>query len=261
MLTTIASYRLINQDLDRSLSTTRSAPAVQRESDYFLEKIETVKSVDDFLANDRLFNYAMEAFGLEEMSYAKAFMRKVLEGGIDDRNSFANGLADNRYREFVETFNFSRYGETTTVFERARSGTVERYVRQAFEIEAGNQNQGVRLALYFQRKAPEVSSAFGILADRALLEVAQVALGLPANMSNLDIDRQAKLITDRLDIEDLKDPEKLDKLIEGFTARWDMANPSRPLTVAVPNAILGAPGIVGVGADILASLQNLKYGG
>ncbi|MBU1211183.1 MAG: DUF1217 domain-containing protein [Alphaproteobacteria bacterium] len=261
MLTTIASYRLLTQDVERSLSNTRSSPAVQRESDYYLANIEKVKSIDDFLGDNRLFNYAMEAFGLEEMSYAKAFMRKALEGGIDERNSFANGLADVRYREFVETFNFARYGETATIFERARSGTVDRFVRQTFEIEAGNQNQGVRLALYFQRKAPTISSAFGILADRALLEVAEVALGLPGNMSNLDIDRQAKIISDRLDIDDLKDPRKLEKLIEGFTARWDVSNPSSTTSIAVPNAILSSPTIAGVGIDILASLQNLKIGG
>ena len=112
-----------------------------------------MKSIDDFLADDRLFTYAMKAFGLGDMAYAKAFMRKVLEGGIDANESFANSLADKRYRDFAETFNFARYGEATTVFTRAGQGTVDNYVRQALEENAGAQNEGVRLALYFQRKA------------------------------------------------------------------------------------------------------------
>jgi hypothetical protein len=43
-----------------------------------------VKSVDDLLKNDRLYQYAMKAHGLEDMTYAKAFMKKVLESDLSD---------------------------------------------------------------------------------------------------------------------------------------------------------------------------------
>ena len=36
-----------------------------------------MKSIDDFMKDTRLYNYAMKAFGLDDMAYAKAFMRKV----------------------------------------------------------------------------------------------------------------------------------------------------------------------------------------
>ena len=48
--------------------------------------------------------------------------------------------------------------------------------------------KGVRLALYFQRKASGITSAYSILADPALLKVAQVALGLPAATSAASIE-------------------------------------------------------------------------
>ncbi|MEQ8824474.1 MAG: DUF1217 domain-containing protein [Filomicrobium sp.] len=262
MLTTIASYRLLSGDLERSLENTRNEPFVNRETEYYLENIENVKSIDEFVDNDRLFNYAMKALGLEEMSYAKAFMRKALEGGIDDPQSFANSFQDPRYQEFVATFNFVRHGENTTIFERTRSGVADQYVRQTLEENAGADNQGVRLALYFQRKAPEVTSVYGLMGDRALLEVTQTALNLSSNTSSLDIDRQAELIARELDIEDLKDPEKLDAFIERFTAIWEVSNPSSVSSnTAVPNIILSQPTIVGIGDGILASLQNLKIGG
>ena len=82
---------------------------MERDSAYYLANIRSVKSIDDFIGNDRIFKYAMKAFGLEDMDYAKAFMRKVLTEGIDNPNSFANSLTDTRYREFAETFNFARY--------------------------------------------------------------------------------------------------------------------------------------------------------
>jgi hypothetical protein len=262
VLTTIASYRFLTQDLDRTLENTRNEPMVRRETEYYLENIEKIKSIDEFLDNDRVFNYAMKAHGLEEMSYAKAFMRKVLEGGIDARDTFANSLADSRYREFADTFNFARNGEITTIFEKTRSGVTDRYIRQTLEENAGNENTGVRLALYFQRKAPNITSAYGLLADKALLEVTQTALNLPTGTSNLNIDRQAELIASKIDIEDFKDPEKLDAFIERFTAIWEVSNPSSAATSnAVPNVLLSGPSIVGIGGDLLASLQKLKIGG
>ncbi|HEU0063029.1 MAG TPA: DUF1217 domain-containing protein, partial [Hyphomicrobiaceae bacterium] len=111
MSTTISSYQLVAADLPRALATTRAKPTVAREAEYYLAHIEQVKSIDDLLGDQRLFAFAMKAFGLEDMTYAKAFMRKALSEGIDKSDSFANTLADSRYREFVETFNFARYGD------------------------------------------------------------------------------------------------------------------------------------------------------
>ena len=53
------------------------------ETAYYLKHIGDVKSIDDFIKDTRLFNYAMKAFGLEDMAYAKAFMRKVLVEGVE----------------------------------------------------------------------------------------------------------------------------------------------------------------------------------
>lgn len=256
VLTAIGSYQLIAKNLPRSLETTARRPDVARETAYYLENIGNVESVDDFIGDDRLFSYAMRAFGLADMTYAKAFIRKVLTEGIDDPQSFANRLADSRYRELVEDFNFERYGTATTAFERARKGVVDRYVRQALEEDAGQQNQGVRLALYFRRKAPLISSVYDILADRALLTVVQTALGLPPAMAAADIDKQAEAITKRLDVDDLKSPAKLQDFINRFLGLWDLANPANQRSPAA--LLVGGPIEAGLGPDLLASLQMLK---
>ncbi len=151
MLTTSASYGSINANLTRSLQAAAAKPQVVRETAYYLDNIGKVKSVDDFLGNDRIFAYAMKAFGLQDMTYAKAFMRKVLTEGIAESDSFANKLADRRYREFADAFNFAQFGATATIFDSTRQGTVDRYVRQTLEEDAGSRDEGVRLALYFDR--------------------------------------------------------------------------------------------------------------
>jgi hypothetical protein len=259
VVTTTAAYRMITNDLTRALNNTAKKPQAARETAYYLANIEKVKSIDDFMGDKRLYNYVMKAFGLQDMAYAKAFIRKALEGGVDDPESFANRLSDTRYKDMVATFNFVRHGELTTVFERTRQGTVDRYMRQTLEEDAGGTNEGVRLALYFERKASGVTSPYGLLADPALLKVAQTALGLPASMSLQSIEKQAAIIEKRLDIEDLKDPAKVKSLLTRFTALWELQNPTSP--AAAPSIIIGQSTPAGVNQGLLAALQNLKLGG
>lgn len=252
MSTTISSLRQVSANLPNSLKTVGKDPQVKRESDYYLANIRNIKSIDDFMKNDRIYQYAMKAFGLEEMTYAKAFIRKALTEGIDSNDSFANRLADPRYRDLAEAFNFKRYGETATVFARTQQGTVDRYVRQTLEEQAGQTNDAVRLALYFQRKASTVTTPYSLLADKALLKVTQVMLGLPEASGTLSVERQADLISKKLNLDDLKDPAKLDKLLTKFAASWDMDN-------APPNPMLnlfGSSSSGGIASDLLSQLQK-----
>jgi hypothetical protein len=261
VLTTLADYTRIASDLTRSLDTVATQPQVSRETEYYLAHIENVKSVDDFLADRRLFAYAMKAFGLGDLTYAKALMRKVLVEGIDKTDSLANTLTDQRYRDFAEAFNFARYGDTTTIFDRTRQGTVDRYVRQTLEEDAGAQNEGVRLALYFARKAPEITSPYDILADVALLKVVQTALGISPATAALNIDKQAEMFAERLEIDDLQDPDKVATFLKRFASLWDLNNGSSSGSSGASSVLFAQPLELGIGADLLASLQNLKLGG
>lgn len=253
-MTTISSYRQLAANLPQTLERTARLPEVKREADHFLSRIGGIKSLDAFMADDRVYRFAMQAFGLDDMAFAKAFMRRVLSEGVDRRDSLANRLADPRYRDLVETFNFARYGGTATTFARAQQGTVDRFVRQRLEVDAGRESEGLRLALYFQRKAPTVTSAYGLLADRALLKVTQVALGLPASSSSIDVDRQKTIIESKLDIADLKTPQKLDRLISRFAALWDVENPGAQSMPQNGLAPLGTD--AGIGVDILTRMQT-----
>jgi hypothetical protein len=256
MLTTSASLRIVTRDLDRSLATVAKDPQVKRETAYFLSQIGKIKSVDEFLKNQRVFAYAMDAFGLSDMTYAKAFMKKVLKDGIDSRQSFANQLSDQRFREFAATFNFARHGGAATVFDKAQQGTADRYVRMKLEERVGRTDEGVRLALYFQRKAADITSAYNILGDAALLRVAQTALGIPAVSSSQDIAKQAAEIAAKLDLEDLRDPEFLAKFLDRFANRWQIANGSAEADV--PQLLLGSPVESSINPSTLLAMQSIR---
>lgn len=371
MINTYTSYQLITRDMNQSLDRVQNQPMVQRETEYYLENITKVKSIDDFLGDDRLFRFAMKAHGLEDMAYAKAFMRKVLEEGLDDPNSFANKLTDKRYQEFAKSFNFVRHGADTTIYNAAQQGTVQnylleavangvaidnpvlkentayyqaniasvrsiddflrddrifqfamrahgfdgdlpskqvvrtmleggiddpdspankssderfaklvesfnfarygedattinpaqkpaidKYMRQTLEEDAGRQNEGVRLALYFERMAPKMTSYFEILGDRAIGSVVRTILGLPDEIAQLDIDKQVALIKSRIDIEDFKDPEKLQDLLTRFTTMWEINNPT-----ASPQAMITTlfqPPQFGISPDVMMAIAKMR---
>ncbi|MEI8178427.1 DUF1217 domain-containing protein [Aestuariivirga sp.] len=259
MLGTVAQYQQITRNIGKTISTISQRPEVKRDVDYFLATIRTVKTVDDFVGNDRLYKFAMTAFGLKDMIYGKAFMKKVLNEGVDGSKSFALQLADPRFREFAETFNFARYGATATAFDRAQQGTVDRYLRIQLETGAGQDDEGVKLALYFQRKAPDVTSAYGLMGDPALYKVVQTALGLPATYSNTDVERQSAFIRSKISVEDFKDPVKLDNFLTRFTARWQAANSTASQTA--PQIGLSRSTLATFDNSLLLSMQLLRgYG-
>jgi Protein of unknown function (DUF1217) len=256
--TTLVGYQLISNRMDTWLKSVAAQPSVAVASAAYLDRIEQITSIDDFLKDDRVFQYAMKAFGLEDMSYAKAFMRKVLEEGVDSSDAFANQLADTRYREFADTFNFKRYGETATIFDKTRQGTVDRYVRQSVEEAAGAQNENVRLALYFERKASRIEGPFDILADQALTKVAFTALGLPSSTSLMNIDAQAQLLSSRIDFADFQSPDQTGRFISRFAALADAQ--SGASTSGSLSLLTGAAGTMGLGVDLLLAVQSVRRG-
>ncbi|ACS38446.1 MULTISPECIES: DUF1217 domain-containing protein [Methylorubrum] len=416
MTDTLTSYRLIAKDLPASLSRKAAEPTVAREIAYYEAHIGQVKSVDDLLGDQRLYAYAMKAYGLEDMTYAKAFMRKVLEEGAASAASFANRLADDRYTAFAKAFSFgqgvtatgadpARFGEqaraaslsapklladsydfsgraeasflvesrldaTTTqsvtirlnaqtlagqvanpakvtpaeiaaavaaqieasalkgkvqaglaadgslFFETtaltdlgadgAYGGTgrdadtlvnaggpnrtltirnaplsanrtavdvgfgtdlgpdsmaqavTQAYLRQSLESEAGDADTGVRLALYFARKASSIASAYDILGDAALSQVANTVIGLPATSgaaTSEALAKRAQLIDRKIDIASFRDPAKLDAFVRRFAAIWDAQNN----TASAPILALFT-GTGSLDAETLQSVQSARIG-
>ena len=225
---------------------------------HYANNIGSVKSIDQFLHkdNERLLQFALQAFGFDDALDDKAFIRKVLEGGVEDKNSFANTQEDEAWGKFASTFDFARLGEEATSYNLALKPSVDKYLRQTLEEDAGNQNDGVRLALYFERKASEITNIYQILGDKALATVVRTVLGLPDSVAQMDIDQQAKLLEQRIDFDDFKDPAKLKKFMTRFAAMWEMNNPT-----ATPESMLVSlfqPVQFGISQDTLMAIAAMK---
>ena len=179
MLSTYVSYQLIAKDLPKALDRVENQTMVDRETKYYLENISKVKSIDDFVGNYRLFSYAMKAYGLEDMTYAKAFMVKVLEGGVTDPDSFANRLNDKRYLEFAKAFDFKKNGENTINYNRAQVDVPQNFLLQV-ELTTGQENYALveEETSYFLENIGAVKSIDDLMANARLLRYAMTANGL-----------------------------------------------------------------------------------
>ena len=126
---------------------------------------------------------------------------------MSDPESVANKQTDPAYAGLALAFNFEANGANATTINPAQQPTVDKYLRQTLEEDAGKTNEGVRLALYFQRKAPDITSWYDVLADTALASVVRTALGLPDSFATADIDKQALLFEQKLDLTDSRSSE------------------------------------------------------
>jgi Protein of unknown function (DUF1217) len=255
MVSLITSYNRISANFPASIKHVSEQPQVRREIENYKANIAQIKTVDEFMSNARVYNVALKAFGLEDMQYATAFVRKVLSEGIDSPDAFSLQLSDQRFRDFAATFNFKRYGPATTSFDRAQSGTVEKYLRNALEQQNGKSNEALRLALYFERKAKTVTNAYSVLADKALYQVVRTSLGLPTAMSGADIDKQAKIIGEKLDVSRLQDPKYTKEIITRFLGRSEVDTPSQ-VSGSASKLLTGSGS--GLDMKMILSLQTLK---
>ena len=173
MVSTYLSYDLVNRDLKASLARTASDSVVARQTAYFQENISKVSSVEEFLDDYQLYSYAMKAHGLEEMTYAKAFIKKVLESDLSDDASFANQLTDDRYRNFAAAFQFTP--QTTDV----QSDTQKSEMLDMYEASLAAESEALEVeSKYYDTTIDTITSAQGLVGNKRLLEYALSAYGI-----------------------------------------------------------------------------------
>jgi len=260
MVSTMTRYQILTGNPTRTQSLIQNDVQVKRETEYYLANISKVKTIDDFVNNQRVFSYAMKAYGLDDMIYAKAFMKKLLKEGVTASGAMANKMTNPLYKEFAKAFDFAGKGEEATSQASATTEAVSKYYQQTLEAKEGQDNEGVRLALYFKRKASSVTSTMGLLADKALLKFVQTTFNISEGTSKANIDLQVRNLEKFIKVEDLKDPKKVDKLILRFSAMWDMNNQTVETMSPVLN-LFSEPTEAGISVDLMMSITKLRLGG
>ncbi|MDZ7600116.1 MAG: DUF1217 domain-containing protein [Hoeflea sp.] len=213
--------------LDKSDSNKEAA---EKEVSYYRTQLQTLETVDDILSDKRLINVLLKAEGLDPKEMTTETLRAILVSDLDDPESFANLQNNVNFRKLAGSFNFDANGiiqstaSKSVQNERGMVETQHLYLTQTVEQTAGEESVGARLALYFERMAPTLTSTFDILGDDALAQFIRTTFSIPEETANADIDAQKAMIERFLDIDDLIDPEKVDTLVRRFLALYDVEN-------------------------------------
>ncbi|MCY0095540.1 DUF1217 domain-containing protein [Hoeflea ulvae] len=202
--------------------------AAETEASYYRTQLQSLETVDQLLADPRLTNVLLVAEGLKPKDVSSETLRAVLISDLDDPESFANQQPDISYQKLAGSFNFDADGviqsNATNSIQNDR-GLVETqrlYLTQEVEVQAGEDSLGARLALYFERMAPTITSTYEILADEALAQFFRTTFSISDETAASDIDVQKEMFERYFEIDDLLDPEKIESMVQRFLALHDV---------------------------------------
>ena len=252
----LAGWRFLQRTYEAQLATYAAAPRVARDSDYFLQRIGSITTAEELVADRRLLTVALGAFGLQEDINNRYFIRKVLEEGVASADALANRLSNKRYREMAEAFGLGAGSVPRTAQEAFAARIVARFEARGFEVAAGEVNSAMRVALHARDALPQLAADgrslnarwYTILGDPPLRQLFEKALGLPSSIGQIDIDRQLTVFKDRAErvlgsdgIDRFTDPAAVENVITRFILRDQMT---------------GLQGNMSSGAVALALLQR-----
>lgn len=229
------------------------------ETDYYQQEVAKLRTRDELISNRRLIDVNLVAAGIDPSTLTSDFIKKIFTSDLSDPKSFLNTQSDKRFKQIVSSFNFDTKGNLIQsniagVQDRGHlQTTVDSYYQQELETREGEENQGVRLALYFQRKAQTITSAYDILGDAALLEVFKTMYRLPDEFSSQKVEKQKAVVENRLKLADLADPAKVKKMIERFAIMYDIKNDETNMSALLSDSSGG------VSTNTLATLAQLRY--
>ncbi|MGR3761354.1 DUF1217 domain-containing protein [Roseobacteraceae bacterium NS-SX3] len=236
--TGIVGWNFLQSTYDKQFETFTKDPVLQRESEYFLEKIGDVKTAEDLLNDYRLLETALGAFGLQEDVSKRALIERVLTEGTTADDALANKLGDDRYKKLSEAFGFGPGQSVMTGDIKAMTDLVYTNQVQEFEAAVGEQDHAMRVAMFGEREVAVLATDgtsvntkwFNVMGQPALREMFEVALNLPSSLAQIDLDQQLETFKDRAqavfgsdDIAIFEDPEKMDKLLNTYLAKAQIA--------------------------------------
>lgn len=234
----IAGWQFLQRTYDAQFQAFSKAPVLERDTDYFAEKIGSIQSAEDLVSDRRLLSVALGAFGLSDDLDNRYFIRKILEDGTGSDDALANKLTDNRYRRLSEAFGFGPGETVKTSNAESMAGIAEQHRVQSFEVSVGEQDDTMRIALYAQRELETLANGSGsdetkwftIMGLPPLRSMFETALGLPTSFGQIDLDQQLETFRDKASrafgdssVDQFADPEALKRLTDMYLARSQIA--------------------------------------
>lgn len=255
-LPTQLALKLVDATEAKQRDLIRNSAQHSRAIDHFLSNIKTVETVDQLMDDPELYGFVMRAFDLEDQIFGKAMMSKILKSNIEEKDALVNRLTDPRFKALYKEMGFGTdgVGNINTILKSWQNRMVERYVDRQFVNAQSAENDSLGTVLEFRRKAATITGPLDVLKDSGLTEFFQTALGLPKQISGLDIDRQVAVLGKKFDFDKLSDPEEVDRLISRYVA---ISDATKGVSQVQNGAITLMQGAVNSGNSFLSAVFDL----
>ncbi len=253
----LAAWRGLQRSYDTQLALHRAQPQEARLATHFRNRIAGIATADALVADRRLLEVALKAFGLGDDLNNRFFIRKVLEDGSVRQDALANRLTDDRYRSLAAAFGFGDPGGARTGRPGFADEILSRFSSQSFQVAVGAQDDTLRLALNAREAMAEQAARpgtddarwFRIMGTPPLRAVLEGALGLPGSLRSLDLDQQLRIFRDRTEaafgdgeIAQFADPDRRSALIDRFLLRAQIDAQPAIVPGQIALSLLRAPG-------------------
>ena len=155
----LAGWRVLEASLDSQRAGFARSTANHPELRHFARTVGEKTTAAAFVADARLVDVALTAFGLGAARPTETFLRQVLESDTADPNSFASRQADPRWRELAAAFGYGD-GAGARVAEFGFTEEITaRWQLNGFEEAVGKQDNDLRLALLLDRTLVTLAGA------------------------------------------------------------------------------------------------------
>ncbi len=230
-----AGWAFLKRTMPTQTAAFNGSIDLKRDEDYFRAKIGQITTAAQLVNDRRLLRVTLGAFGLDTDINNKFFIRKVLEDGTLTAGALANRLADKQYQKLSSTFGFGDFAVPGTKLSDFPDRILSAYRARQFEIAVGAQNPDLRLALNVERELPAIAGKasssenakwFTVMGNAPMRKVFEKALGLPASLGVLDLDKQLEAFKAKAKsqlgsdaIAQFTEPTKVEALVRRFLLR------------------------------------------
>lgn len=210
----------------------------------------------DLFSDIPLMLGAFDFFDFPKLTDRVAFANRVLSSDLSDPTSLANVHPDPRVHVFASAFEFKEPDTRRSYPPGFAEQIVENYLDRQFEIQIGNADPTMRIALSFERDLDTVNASgasnnsrwFSVMASNPLREVFETVFSLPDSFGTLDIDQQLTIFKKRAtqvfgtnNLSELGTSESLDEIRRQYLARSALSdNPISTSANVVMTLLAGA---------------------
>lgn len=105
--TGIGALLFLNRTREQQESVLSQTGGVSRDLEAVRSRLTNIQNVDDLLGDRQVLRVVLGSVGLQDDINNTGFLRSILMSDLNDERSAANRIADPKYRELAQMFNFS----------------------------------------------------------------------------------------------------------------------------------------------------------